>query len=223
MRLAALFTGGKDSTYSIYLAQRIGHEVVKLVTVIPEAADSYMFHYPNLRFTGLQAESMGVEQVVEHTKGVKEEELKDLRRALEKTLPSVDGVVAGAIASAYQKTRVERIAEELGLSVVAPLWGRNPAELLREMIETGFEFVVTAVSAEGLGREWLGRKVDKKAAEELERLSREYGINPCGEGGEFDTFVTNCPLFQRRIEIRRASIAWRGYSGFFIIEEASLV
>jgi len=223
LRLAALFTGGKDSTYAIYLAQHMGHEVVRLVTIIPEVVDSYMFHYSNLSFTRLQAESMGVEQVIEYTKGVKEEELKDLRRALEKTLPYVDGVVAGAIASTYQKTRVERIAEELGLEVVAPLWGREPMALISEIVDAGFEFIITTVSAEGLGEEWLGRKIDKQAIKELKRLSEKYGIHPCGEGGEFDTFVTNCPLFKRRIEIRRGRKEWWGYSGVFTIEEAILV
>ncbi len=223
MKLAALFTGGKDSTYSIYLARRMGHEITRLVTVIPEVADSYMFHYPNLSFTKLQAESMGIEQVIEHTRGEKEKELQDLKRALERVLPHIDGVVAGAIASTYQKTRVDRIAGELGLKVVTPLWSREPATLLREIVSSGFEFIITAVSAEGLEETWLGRRIDQQAVDELVKLSEKYGIHPCGEGGEFDTFVTNCPLFRHRIEIRRARKIWKKDSGVLIIEEARLV
>jgi uncharacterized protein (TIGR00290 family) len=99
MRLAALFSGGKDSTYAIRLAEQLGHDVSYLVSVQSENPDSYMFHTVNQQLTELQAEAMGKEYVVSYTKGRKEEELEDL----EETLASldVDGVVTGAIASQY--------------------------------------------------------------------------------------------------------------------------
>jgi len=222
LRLAALFTGGKDSTYAIYKAVEAGHEVSRLITIIPETSESYMFHYPNLGFTKLQAESMGIKQIIEHTKGVKEEELIDLRRAVEKALPEIDGLVAGTIASTYQKTRIEKIANELGLEVITPLWGRDSTELLNEIINNGFEAIITAVSAEGLDEKWLGRKIDKEAVDKLTALSKKYGINPCGEGGEFDTFVINCPLFRKRITIKKTRKVWERDRGFLIIEDATL-
>src|SRR5439155_1184586 len=120
------------------------------------------------------------------------------------------GVVVGAIASDYQDSRVNAVAHEIGLRVFAPLWRRDQGRLLRDYFEAGIEAVFTAVSAEGLGKEWLGRKLDSAAEEELLALSRRFGVSPCGEGGEFETLVTYAPFFERRLEVVRAEPRWEG-------------
>ena len=78
MRVGALFSGGKDSTYAAYLARQRGDELGCLITLSPARSDSYMFHYPNIRWTAMQAQAMRLPQVTQETKGVKEEELADL-------------------------------------------------------------------------------------------------------------------------------------------------
>jgi diphthine-ammonia ligase len=128
MRVAVLATGGKDSTLALHRILNEGHEVGYLVSMIPLREDSWMFHYPNIRLVDLFAECVEIPLVKAETSGVKEKEVEDLRRLIEKL--DVEAVVSGAIASNYQKTRVETICEQLGLKCIAPLWHENPLEIL---------------------------------------------------------------------------------------------
>lgn len=209
MKLAALFSGGKDSTYATYLASK-EHDIGFLVTLKSENRESYMFHTAAIDLTKTQADLMGIPIVLRKTKGVKEEELQDLKSVLEdlKRIEKINGIVTGAIASEYQATRIEAICKELGLKCISPLWHRDPAELLLEMISNGFEIVITAVGAEGLDKTWLGRKIDERCAYEIIGLSEKYGIHITGEGGEYETLVVNCPLFSKKIDIIESEKIW---------------
>ena len=198
MKLACLFSGGKDSTYALYLILKQGHKVSYLVSVFPESPESYMFHYPMIEMTTDQAAAIGIEHIIVRTKGEKEEELDDLKKALKK-LP-IDGFFSGAIASNYQKSRLDGIAKELGVASLAPLWHRDQESLLKEQIDAGFEMVITHVAAEGLDKSWVGRRLDYKAFEELKKIRDKYKINISGEGGEFETLVLNCPLFSHPLK-----------------------
>jgi len=219
MRLASLFTGGKDSTYATRLAAE-NDEVAYLVTMHPEREDSWMFHTVNIRLARLVADAVGIEHVAAATGGEKERELEDLKRTLAGL--DVDGVVSGAIASTYQRSRVDRICDELGLEHKAPLWGRDGRELLEEMLSAGLVIIVTAVAARGLDRRWLGRVLDAAAVEGLAELNRRFGVDICGDGGEMETLVLDAPWFRRRLEITRAETAWDGVSGSYLVKEARL-
>lgn len=222
MRLAALFSGGKDSTFSIYLAKQEGHEVKYLGTVISENPDSFMYHTPNIGMAFLQSQCLGIQLVSVKSSGEKEKEVGDLKSLLKGL--QVDGVLAGAIASKYQYGRVKKVCDELSLKVVTPLWGMNQEELVKKMIESGFEIIITAVAAEGLGRSWLGRKIDSKALKELKELNKKHGINIAGEGGEYESLVLDCPLFKKRIEVTDSEEVWdeKTGSGKLIIKDAKL-
>ncbi|RLI08889.1 TIGR00289 family protein [Candidatus Bathyarchaeota archaeon] len=220
MRLAALFTGGKDSTYAAHLAEDLG-ELRYLVTMIPQREDSWMFHTVNIGLASLIAEAYGVEHVAASTSGVKEEELQDLRRVLEGL--DVDAVISGAIASNYQRRRIDKLCQQLGLKHITPLWGRNSAELLKEMLEAGLRIMVTGVAALGLDERWLGRIIDEEALRELLELNRRYGINICGDGGEMETLVLDAPWFRYRVEILEAERLWDGISGVYHIRRAELI
>ncbi|RLI95748.1 MAG: TIGR00289 family protein [Candidatus Aenigmatarchaeota archaeon] len=224
MRLAALFSGGKDSTYALFLASKT-HEIKYLVTIFPESKESWMFHHPCIELTSLQAEAIGIEQIIQKTKGEKEKELEDLKKALERIKNEIDGVVSGAIQSEYQKTRIDRICKELKLKSLAPLWHRDAEQLLKEEIEEGFEIIMTGVFTEGLDESWLGRKIDLEAVEELKELKKKYGINLAGEGGEFETLVLDCPLFKKKIEILEAEKIWdeETNGGYLIVKSARLI
>ena len=224
MRLAALFSGGKDSTYALFLALKT-HEIKYLVTIFPESKESWMFHHPCVELTSLQAEAMGIEQIIQKTRGEKEKELEDLKKALERIKDEIDGVVSGAIQSEYQKTRIDRVCKELKLKSLAPLWHRDAEQLLKEEIEEGFEIIMTGVFTEGLDESWLGRKIDLKVVEELKELKKKYGINLAGEGGEFETLVLDCPLFEKKIEILEAEKNWDGETngGYLIVKSARLI
>ncbi|RLJ03180.1 MAG: TIGR00289 family protein [Candidatus Aenigmatarchaeota archaeon] len=220
MGYAALFSGGKDSTYTLYLALRNGYEVTYLISMISENVESYMYHTPNMHLVELLAESIGIKLVKGWTRGEKEKEVDDLRAVLEKL--GVEGVVVGAIASKYQKERVERVCETLGLKMYAPLWGVNVDDYMEDLVKR-FEVMITAVGAEGLGREWLGRILDKDALEELKKLREIYGIHIAGEGGEYETLVLNGPIFRKRLVVEDYDVVWEGNSGYLKIKKAVLV
>jgi len=199
MRLAALFSGGKDSTYAAFLMEQQGHEVDHLLTVLPSDPDSWVFHTPNLHLVPEMARLMGKQLHQVRSDGSEEGDLGALRRVLEGL--DVDGAVTGAIASDYQWDRINGVCEAIGLRSFSPLWRKDQATLMRDMVQAGVRSVLVKVSAEGLGADWLGRELDDRAIEQLLALSQEKGINPSGEGGEYETLVLDSPLHRSRMNV----------------------
>ncbi len=226
MRLAALISGGKDSLFATYLAKR-EDDVVVLISIKSENPESYMYHVPNVDLVKLQAKSMKVPLIFKTTKGIKEEELEDLKDALReaKKKYKIEGIISGAIFSEYQKSRVDKICEELGLKSVAPLWKAKTGKLWKDMIDSEFEIIVVAVAAGGLDKRWLGRKIDKKAVVELTNLHDTCYVCTGFEGGEAESLVLDCPLFEKKIKILEHEIRWdeKTQSGEYIITKAELV
>lgn len=220
MKLAALFSGGKDSTYAAHLAEKGGHDVSIFACMRPARGDSYMFHGVNIHLTPLIAEAQGKPLASAPSSGEKEKEVDELRRLIE--LLDVKGVVTGAIASNYQRDRVNRVCGELGIIHLSPLWGKSPQEVLDAEIKSGMEIVMVHVAANGLDKSWLGRRIDKKAAEELAKLHERYGINVCGEGGEYESLVVDAPWFRKRLVIEEVETIWEGTSGTYAVKHAHL-
>lgn len=208
MRVAVLFSGGKDSTFSTFVVKRQKWDVRYLVTIQPASSESWMFHHPLNELTALQARSMGIEHIVRKTEGKKEEELKDLVAALEPIKDDVDAIVSGAVASNYQKDRIDALCKELGLRSIAPLWHKDPEQLLHQQIDAGFETIFSGVASAGLDKDWLGRKIDSEVIEELKQLNQMHGIHMAGEGGEYESFVIDCPLFAQRIGLENINTEW---------------
>jgi diphthine-ammonia ligase len=221
VQVAALFSGGKDSTKAAYVAVQRGWELTHLLSVLPQDRESMLFHVPNVHMTKILAEAMGRPLVTEEAGRGEEGELDALRRMFQRV--DVDGIIVGAIASDYQHERVNRVADEIGLRVFAPLWRRDPRQLIRDYLACGLEIVFSSVSAEGLDASWLGRRWDDRTIEDLLRLERTRGVHPCGEGGEFETLVLDGPLFHRRVEVLRAEPQWTGTAGVWRVLEARLV
>jgi ABC transporter with metal-binding/Fe-S-binding domain ATP-binding protein len=184
-----------------------------------------MFHFPNLRWTTLQARTMKIPQIVVPTEGEKEVELQDLSKALRmaKDEYSVEAIFTGALASVYQKSRVERVCSELGLQSFSPLWQVDPKVHLLNLIRDGFDVIMTGVAALGLDEGWLGRRLDAAMVDDLVELQRKYGMHAALEGGEGETFVLDCPIFGERIEITSSRKHWNGISGNLEILDARLV
>ena len=124
----------------------------------------------------------------------------------------VEGVITGSVESAYQASRVQRICNELGLECFNPLWQKDQLELLQDIVRNHFDVIVTSVSAYPLNRSWLGRKIDEKFIHDVEDLYSRFGINPAGEGGEFETFVLWCPLFGRSLTVVDEQVSGRNNS-----------
>ena len=229
---ASLFSGGKDSAGAFYRAREAGLAVDRLVTVHP-AEDSYLYHVPATRLVDLAAESMGVSvttvegsAVGSHDSSTEgDRELKPLERALsdlEADAPEgLAGVTVGAIESEFQADRIKAMCQRLGIDMYAPLWQEDPVSLGEWFIETGFEIRVIQVAARGLDESWLGRTFDREALSELEELHEEYGVHVLGEGGEFETLVTDGPHMDRPLEVEY-STHWDGTRGHLEIEAAWL-
>ncbi|MBQ4597340.1 MAG: diphthine--ammonia ligase [Methanocorpusculum sp.] len=123
MKLAALTSGGKDSILAIQKALDAGHTVTHMITVVPENKESYMFHSANLAAVRVMAERAGMEYREIPTAGEKEAEILDMQEGIRGL--DTEGLIVGAIASTYQRERVEAVCKALGLSVFAPLWGNG--------------------------------------------------------------------------------------------------
>lgn len=220
MRVAVLATGGKDSALALYKVLNEDHEVKYLVSMIPLREDSWMFHYPNIRLVDLFAEAAEIQLVKAETLAVKEREVEDLKRLIEGL--DVDAIVSGAIASNYQKSRIEKMCEQLRLKCIAPLWHKNPLDILKEILGLKFEVIITGVYAYGFSEEWLGRKIDEASVKALIELNKQYGVSLVGEGGEYETLVLDAPFFKKRIKIVEAEKIWKNQSGYFLITKAKL-
>lgn len=210
MRLAALLSGGKDSMYAMHQARKQGHEIVQIVSVLSENPESYMFHVPNVHLAAEQARLMNLPITFAKTKGEKELELEDLKNALLrlKDEKGIEGVVTGAVASRYQKQRVDRICKEINIESLAPLWLKAPKEIIVDMLKDGFEIIIVAVAAPPMDESWLGRKIDYGCVGELLKLNMQHGIHVTFEGGEAESFVLDCPMFSKRIVIEEAEKEW---------------
>jgi len=206
MKVAVLFSGGKDSVFAAFCCQSAGWNV-ELLTIIP-AEYSTMFHHPNVKWCEAQAKEMGMKiSVVKSIGGSEADELAAMKEALRKM--KVDGVAAGAIESEYQKERVDRIAYELGIRSFAPIW-RTGETLLQEQAGY-FETYIVAVAAEGLSKGMLTRKFDSDFVKYLKSL--KPAVSPHLEGGEGESFVANAPFFAKGLKVKKWNVSYSGSSG----------
>ena len=204
MKLASLFSGGKDSVYATYLAKEQGNEITCLITIHSQNKESYMFHTPSIEKTNSQAKSMNIPLITQKTKGKKEEELKDLESAIKKAIKKykIQGIVTGALHSEYQASRIQKICDNLNIKCINPLWHKEEIPYLNELLKNKFKIVIIGVFAYPLNKSWLGRIIDEKFIEEVRTLKEKYKIHPAGEGGEFETFVLDCPLFKKPLKVK---------------------
>ena len=225
MKLASLFSGGKDSTFAIHAVQKQGHEVSCLLSVFANSEESHLLHHPNLQWTKLQSKSMNIPQCVIGSKSDKtDDELFVLERLLQNAKEHfhIEGIVHGGIQSKFQKDKFETMCSKLDLISVAPLWDTEPEQYMNALLNSGFSFIMTSVTCDGLDDTWLGKIISKSDICILKQLSNKFGFNLNFEGGEAETFVIDCPLFSNSIKINDAKKNWDGYRGRFEIVDAGL-
>ena len=199
MKLAALYSGGKDSAFALYLAEQMGNEILALVNIVPSDKGSWIFHTPNLGAVPSMAEAMGLPLVTAESDGTEEGDLKALKSALQDL--DVDGVVVGALWSDYQWDRMNRVLGELDMIMVAPLWRKDQDMVYDEMVSAGIEAMIVGVFAEGLDESWLGRRLDAEAKKGLVELRERYGISIMGEGGEYESMTLDSPIHLKRLRV----------------------
>lgn len=220
MRLAAMYSGGKDSTFAMYLAEQMGHEITCLVTVRPEDRASWIFHTPNLSVVPSMAEAMGMELVTVGSDGTEEGDMAAMKEAL--SVLDIDGIVVGALWSDYQWDRMNLICGDLGLFVLAPLWRKDQDMVYDEMVSAGIEAVIAGVFAEGLDERWLGRKLDADTKKDLVKLRDRYGISIMGEGGEYESMTLDSPMHLKRLSITGSEKRMKRNAGTLDVTGVSL-
>ncbi|KAK8937127.1 hypothetical protein KSP39_PZI012557 [Platanthera zijinensis] len=215
MKVVALVSGGKDSCFAMMKCIDYGHEIVALANLMPvddsvDELDSYMYQTVGHQIVIGYAECMGLplfrrrihgsscnkELNYRVTPGDEVEDLFVLLNAVKHQIPSVTAVSSGAIASDYQRLRVESVCARLGLVSLAYLWKEDQSFLLEEMVISCAHLITNKiVAALGLNQKHLGQElVDLQSY--LLQMKEVYGINVCGEGGEYETLTLDCPLFK---------------------------
>jgi len=210
MRVAVLSSGGKDSSAAYWWAICKGWDVAYLVTVTITGGDSHMFQVPGVAAVQYQAQLSGITWINVESEGIQEEEIDDLQSALEKL--DIDGIVSGALRSDYQKSRLERMCQKLDIISWTPLWHQSSLEHMRNLVDNGFGIMLTGVSTEGMGEEWLGHTLSKESLTKLEQLSQKYRFNVDGEGGEYETLVLSGPHIDGKLEVEYQT-HWDGVRG----------
>jgi asparagine synthase (glutamine-hydrolysing) len=186
---------------------------------------SYMFQKINKNIIKLQSLSLNIPVIFGKTIGIKEVELKDLKKLLKKARDKycLDGIITGAIYSNYQRSRIFELCEQLNLKIFNPLWHKDQELELKELLQNNFEFIIVKTAAMGLDEKFLGKIITQKEINELIALKNKLGINVAGEGGEYESIVLNSPLFNKKIEILDSKIVKDKDNYDYLIKKAKLV
>lgn len=226
MDAAVLFTGGKDSCLALLKAKQQGFEIKYLLAILPTSHDSWMWHKPSLALLKAQARALEIPLVVQKSKTQKEKEkekeVEDLEKLLKKIKGKVNYIITGGVASKYQKSRIEKIAEKLNLKSFNPLWGMNAQDLWKEALQNNFKIILTKICCEGIPSEWLCKTIDSEKLKELIQSSKKYGFSLEFEGGDAETAVLDMPLFRKTIEINGDARSETAYRHFLIIKKVKL-
>jgi diphthine-ammonia ligase len=222
-RAAASWSGGKDSALALYRTLNDErYEVAGLLNMVNRDAGRSMSHGLKPELIAAQADALQIPVVQTVTTwDTYEDSFKQAVTGLVRQ--GVDAVVFGDIDIPEHREWTERVCEELGVTPIQPLWGEDPHTLLEEFIDAGFEAVIVAARADTLGRERLGRRLDAGLLDELYGMEAEGKVHPCGEHGEYHTFVTDGPIFKKRIEVETGRTVTRDGLHFLDIESCRLV
>ena len=225
MKVGIMFSGGKDSLAAVKYCQDQEWDIKTLIAVKPKNTEAYLYHYATVEWTKLQAEALGLPlKYVKTDKIGSKEEAEDMRAVFRNL--DVDAIMLGGVG--LQETQVKeltRVAGEFGIDLMVSHPDLSSEQLLEDEVKSGFDIMVTDVAAEGLGPEWLGRKLDKKSIKELEKASKKFGFDALGEGGHFNTFVVDGPNFKKRIVFKDSEKVWdkETDSGYLDVKEAVLI
>jgi len=192
-------SGGKDSASAWWWASCRGWDISQIITVKVEGEDSHMFQIPGVEISKIQASIAGVPYHEVKVTGEENLEVHQLKQHIADL--QIDGLVVGALRSDYQKSRLERMTEELGIRIWTPLWHQNGEHHVRQMIENSFSIMISSVSCEGLDESWLGRILTLNDFEQLKTLSKKYRFHIDGEGGEYETIILSGPHLNQKISI----------------------
>jgi diphthine-ammonia ligase len=226
LNIAVLFSAGKDSTYALFRSLKEGHKVSCIISIHPCNDESLLYHFPNSHLFKPISKCIGIPIIERFCNNInKEHEIDQLKSAIEEAISkySIEGLAHGAISSKFQLNIFKEICLKLNLKLYSPLWNIESDKYYNELFNSGFEILIIKVAALGLDDSWLGKKIDKSNFYELKKLSQKYKFNISFEGGEAETMVINCPLYNQKIKIVNSTINWDGIRGTFEILDATLI
>jgi len=197
MKVVASWSGGKDSCYAFLLAKQQGHQVMSLITMMMSEEKSN-FHMIPTGILDAQAKAVGVPLIKKTTSAATYE--ADFKAVLtECKKKGAEGLVTGDIyeVAGHEEGWLGRICREVGLTPVKPLWMGDTKQIYLDYIKTGLKATVVRTNRD-LSLDWLGRVLDRKFYDDIQKLP---GVDPCGEGGEYHTVITDGPNFKEKIEL----------------------
>lgn len=192
------WSGGKDSCLACYKVIKQGYQVKYLLNFISKESKRCCFHGLEAKLINLQAESIGIPLIQKEVTADMQEYEQEFKAAVsELKTHGIKAMVFGDIYLDEHKSWVDRVCGDLGIRPIEPLWNSPSSVILKEFIDFGFKAVIVSAQADKFGEDFVGKEVTRELLSELELKN----ICPCGENGEFHTFVVDGPIFKRRIEI----------------------
>lgn len=216
MKVVASWSGGKDGCFAVYKAIKQGFDVSNLLTLMSSDGKSN-FHMLPPEMLAAQSEAVGIKLVTwRTTANTYEEEFK--KALLQMKATGAKGLITGDIyeVAQHEEGWLERICKEVGLEPVKPLWLCDTKKLLREFVDIGFNATVVKVNTKALSVEWLGRELNNKFYDDITKIKN---VDPCGEGGEYHTCITDGPIFRKRIRLLETEKTTQGDFSFLSIKQ----
>jgi diphthine-ammonia ligase len=198
---AVFFSGGKDSMLALDRATRSGYYVARLVTLYDGATERVRFHGIPTALMRAQADALGIPTLLRPTTPDNFERMF-LQALDELCAEGIGAVVFGNIHLVDVRGWYEERVRNAGLDHIEPLWGAEPAALVRETLSRGYQPVITCIEEATTDLAWLGQTITDQL---LDAFARQ-GIDPCGERGEYHTFVVDGPLFRHPLPIRLGAV-----------------
>ena len=195
---ALAWSGGKDSSLALHRSRIAGRRITHLLSIVDGPSGRVPYHGVHRDLLRAQADALGVELVLRDTSGKTGFEEAFLDALGELSDLGMRGLVFGNIHLEDVRAWYEERVAGAGLEHVEPLWGGDPARLVREFVRLGYRSRVVSVDLDSpADPEWLGRDLD---AELLERVAGRPEVDPCGERGEFHSFCWDGPLFHAAVQ-----------------------
>jgi diphthine-ammonia ligase len=150
-----------------------------------------------------------------------EKDMKSIRKSLQKLKANM--IISGVTVTPEHMDWYREICDPIHVKHYAPLWGKKPLAALSEIESLGFQTIIIEVDASwGSHVSWIGKEIDKPLIREMEKLEKEQKINPSGELGAYHTFVLDCPLYKKKINIIDSEIIQENSKRYFVIKNANL-
>lgn len=205
------WSGGKDSSLCLYkILQQNNYDIICLLTSVSEAYQRVSMHGVRVDLLEAQAENIGIPLVKMYIPEMPTMEVYE--KVMTSTLGNLK--VKGATASVFGDIFLEDLREyrenqlaRIDLKGIFPLWKIDSKKLIHEFIDLGFKAIITCVNDNYLDKSFAGRVIDNEFLKDL-----PSNVDPCGENGEFHSFVFEGPIFKEAIKIKKGEIVYKKYT-----------